>query len=142
VNNIIIVIIIIIISSSSSTISTVHHPPHTPAEERHARAKDQFVGADLQRNSSWNSMYQQLLDYKLANNGDVLVLTSKDSLPDVKKLSKWVQNQRVHYKYYMNGDTKHIKKHRIDALNKVRVVCNLLFFIIIYYVIDDFFPST
>jgi hypothetical protein len=64
-------------------------------------------------------MYQQLLDYKEAH-GDVLVLTSKDSPPDVKKLSKWVQNQRVHYKYYMNGDTKHIKKHRIDALNKVR----------------------
>lgn len=64
-------------------------------------------------------MYQHLLDYKQAH-GDVLVLTSKDSSPDVKKLSKWVQNQRVHYKYHMNGDTKHIKKHRIDALNKVR----------------------
>lgn len=114
-------LIIIIIND----IHDIHHPP-TTAEERHARAKDQFVGADLQRNSSWNSMYQQLLDYKLAHNGDVLVLTSKDSLPDVKKLSKWVQNQRVHYKYYMNGDTKHIKKHRIDALNKVGFVWSTL----------------
>jgi hypothetical protein len=121
--NIIIIIIIII-----NDIHDIHHPP-TTAEERHARAKDQFVGADLQRNSSWNSMYQQLLDYKLAHNGDVLVLTSKDSLPDVKKLSKWVQNQRVHYKYYMNGDTKHIKKHRIDALNKVRAVAQLLYIV-------------
>ncbi|KAL3764334.1 hypothetical protein ACHAW5_003470 [Stephanodiscus triporus] len=95
------------------------------AEERHARAKDQFVEADLQRNCSWNIMYQHLLDYKQAH-GDVLVLTSKDSSPDVKKLSKWVQNQRVHYKYYMNGDTKHIKKHRIDALNKIGFVWSTL----------------
>jgi hypothetical protein len=103
---------------------------YVPAEERHARARDQFVEADLQRNSSWNSMYQQFLDYKQAH-GDVLVLTSKESPPDVKKLSKWVQNQRVHYKYYMNGDTKHIKKHRIDALNKVRVRNYFIFLLIL-----------
>ena len=34
------------------------------------------------------------------------------------------QNQRVHYKYYMTGDTKHIKKHRIDALHKIGFIWN------------------
>ncbi|KAL3806480.1 hypothetical protein ACHAXA_007003, partial [Cyclostephanos tholiformis] len=95
------------------------------AEERLIRARDQFVEADLRRNSSWNSMYRRLLEYKRTH-GDVLVLTSKDSPHDVRKLSKWVQNQRVHYKYYTNGDTKHIKKHRIDALNKIGFVWNML----------------
>lgn len=64
-------------------------------------------------------MFQRLLQYK-EDNGDTLVLTSKDSPADVKKLAKWVQNQRVHYKYFMNGDKKHIKEYRVDALNRVR----------------------
>lgn len=90
-----------------------------PAEDLHARAKAHFVEADLQRNCSWNNMFQRLLQYK-EDNGDTLVLTSKDSPADVKKLAKWVQNQRVHYKYFMNGDKKHIKEYRVDALNRVR----------------------
>ena len=63
-------------------------------------------------------MYRKLLQYK-AENDEILVLTTKDSPTDVKKLAKWVQNQRVHYKYFMNGDKKHIKEHRIEALNRV-----------------------
>ena len=90
-----------------------------PAMARYAIAKNDYVEADLQRNCAWNKMYKQLIEYK-EKNGDVLVLTSKDSSTEIKKLAKWVQNQRVHYKYHMNGDTKHIKAHRIDALNQVR----------------------
>jgi hypothetical protein len=94
------------------------------ATERHARALEQYIDADLARNSSWNIMYSQLVQYKRAHDGDVLVLTSSNTTPEIKKLSKWVQNQRVHYKYYINGDTKHIKKHRIDALNKIGFIWN------------------
>lgn len=36
-----------------------------------------------------------------------------------------VQNQRVFYKYYINGDTKHIKEHRVDALNNLGFVWNV-----------------
>lgn len=95
------------------------------AEELHARAKERFVEADLQRDCSWNKMYRKLLQYK-AENDEILVLTTKDSPTDVKKLAKWVQNQRVHYKYFMNGDKKHIKEHRIEALNRVGFVWNIL----------------
>merc|ERR1711971_260189 len=95
------------------------------AVERHARAKIHFVEADLQRNCSWNNMYKRLTEYKVEN-GDTLVLTTKDSSADIKKLAKWVQNQRVHYKYHMNGDKKHIKAHRIDALNAIGFVWNVL----------------
>lgn len=99
------------------------------ATERQARAQEQYIDADLQRNSSWNTMYAQLVEYKRTHDGDVLVLTSSSSSSSTspeskKKLSKWVQNQRVHYKYYMAGDTKHIKKHRIDALNKIGFIWN------------------
>ena len=106
------------------------------AMDRQARAQEQYIDADLQRNSSWNTMYAQLVEYKrTSHDGDVLVLltstTSSTSThnnnttpSEIKKLSKWVQNQRVHYKYYMNGDTKHIKKHRIDALNKIGFIWN------------------
>lgn len=36
-----------------------------------------------------------------------------------------VQNQRVFYKYFINGDTKHIKQHRVDALNNLGFVWNV-----------------
>jgi hypothetical protein len=81
------------------------------ATERQTRALEQYIDADLARNSSWNIMYSQLVQYKRTHDGDVLVLTTSNTTPEIKKLSKWVQNQRVHYKYYINGDTKHIKKH-------------------------------
>jgi hypothetical protein len=110
----------------SHTTARSSHPRMKTAEERLIRANDQFVDADLQRNGSWNAMYRRLIKYR-DERGEVLVLQSKDSTPDIKKLSKWVQNQRVHYKYYTNGDTKHIKKHRIDALKKVCTCLYCLF---------------
>ena len=68
-------------------------------------------------------MYYKLITWKENNNGDVLVPVDKDSDEDTKKLSRWVINQRSAYKYFQNGDTKHIKDHRIDALNKVSLWC-------------------
>ena len=69
--------------------------------------------------------YHKLRQWKEDNNGDTLVPTSKGSSEDVKKLAKWVQNQRVFYKYFMNGDTKHIKQHRVDALSQIGFVWNV-----------------
>lgn len=63
--------------------------------------------------------YHKLIQWKEDHNGDTLVPTSKDSSDDEKKLAKWVQNQRVFYKYFLNGDTKHIKQHRIAALDSI-----------------------
>ena len=88
--------------------------------DRHARAKEAFVESDLQRDCSWNRMYQCLLQYR-ERHSDTLVLTNKESLTEVKKLGKWAQNQRVHYKYFCNGDRKHIKEHQIEALYQVSV---------------------
>ena len=73
----------------------------------------------LKESNRWNEMYYKLLQWKENHDGDVLVGVDKDSDEDTKKLSRWVINQRSAYKYFMNGDTKHIKDHRIDALNKV-----------------------
>ena len=41
-----------------------------------------------------------------------------ESDEDAKKLNRWVINQRTAYKYFVNGDKKHIKEYRVDALNK------------------------
>lgn len=73
----------------------------------------------LKESNRWNEMYYKLLQWKENHDGDVLVGVDKDSDEDTKKLSRWVINQRSAYKYFMNGDTKHIKDHRIGALNKV-----------------------
>lgn len=88
-----------------------------------AQFREQIMEDGLRESNRWNDMYQKLLAWKEANNGDVLVAVDKDSDEDTKKLSRWVINQRSSYKYFMNGDTKHIKDHRIDALNKVCYCC-------------------
>ena len=82
----------------------------------------------LRESNRWNDMYKKLLVWKENNDGDVLVAVDKDSDEDTKKLSRWVINQRSSYKYFMNGDTKHIKDHRIDALNKVCCCCCWMYF--------------
>ncbi|KAL7491015.1 hypothetical protein ACHAWT_000504 [Skeletonema menzelii] len=84
-----------------------------------------YLEADLLRVCRWNQMYHKLVQWKEDHNGDTLVQTSKDSSDDVKKLAKWVQNQRVFYKYFINGDTKHIKQHRITALDNLGFVWNV-----------------
>ncbi len=81
------------------------------AKERQARAQEQYIDADLASNSSWNTMLVNYYNINVStHDGDVLVLTTSNSTPEIKNLCKWAQNQRVHYKYYMTGDTKHIKK--------------------------------
>lgn len=95
------------------------------AEERQQRAKSTYLKNNIKGNSPWNTMYNKLVLHKEEHDGDMLVLTTKDSSSDLKKLAKWVQNQRVHYKYYMNGDTKFIKEDRIVALDKIGFVWNV-----------------
>ncbi len=86
-----------------------------------AQFKEQIMEDGLKESNRWNEMYYKLLQWKESHDGDVLVPVDKDSDEDTKKLSRWVINQRsaYKYKYFINGDTKHIKDHRIDALNKV-----------------------
>jgi len=87
-----------------------------------AQFKEQIMEDGLKESNRWNEMYYKLLQWKESHDGDVLVPVDKDSDEDAKKLSRWVINQRSAYKYFMNGDTKHIKDHRIDALNKIGFV--------------------
>ena len=86
--------------------------------------REQIMQAGLRESNRWNEMYYKLLEWKEENDGDMIVSVNKNSDEETKKLSRWVINQRSSYKYFMNGDTKHIKDHRIDALNKV---CSFLF---------------
>mmetsp|Transcript_10749 Transcript_10749/g.16237 ORF Transcript_10749/g.16237 Transcript_10749/m.16237 type:complete len:387 (+) Transcript_10749:120-1280(+) len=87
-----------------------------------AQFREQIMEDGLKESNRWNEMYYKLLQWKENHDGDVLVGVDKDSDEDTKKLSRWVINQRSAYKYFMNGDTKHIKDHRIDALNKMGFV--------------------
>lgn len=91
----------------------------------HARVKELYEKASLNQPSQWNTMYQKLLQWK-EEHGNCLVPNSRDANDDMKQLSKWVMNQRVFYKYFMNGDTKHIREDRVEALKKVFLLfCNL-----------------
>ena len=98
-----------------------------------AQFREQIMEEGLRESNRWNDMYKKLLVWKENNNGDVLVAVDKDSDEDTKKLSRWVINQRSSYKYFMNGDTKHIKDHRIDALNKVCCCCWMHFFPCLFF---------
>jgi len=103
------------------------------------KADRELKELDLLLPGQWNSMYNKLVQYKNKYGhcevsqdgcfGKVLKTNQKRKKPvieeddrdhpDFQKLARWVGNQRVFYKYFQNGDTKHIKKHRIEALNRL-----------------------
>lgn len=87
-----------------------------------AQYRNQIMEEGLKQTSRWNDMYYKLLAWKEDHDGDLTVPCEADSDEETKKLSRWVINQRSAYKYFMNGDTKHIKDHRIDALNEIGFV--------------------
>jgi len=61
-----------------------------------------------------------LILWKESHAGDTCVnYDAKKDDEETKRLNRWVITQRSAYKYWNNGDKKHIKDHRIDALNKV-----------------------
>jgi len=88
-------------------------------ERLKSQFRDQIMDEGLRQSCRWNDMYYKLVEWKEGHNGDTTVPCDPKSSEDVKKLNRWVINQRTGYKYFMNGDKKHIKDHRIDALNKV-----------------------
>ena len=80
--------------------------------------------AQLEIPCQWNVMFKKLLDYR-EEHGNTLVPHSNKTNPELNSLGRFVGNQRVFYKYYINGDKKHIKKYRIDALNRIGFVWNV-----------------
>jgi len=87
-----------------------------------SKFRDQIMDEGLRQTCRWNDMYYKLVEWKEAHDGDTTVPCDAKSDEDVRKLNRWVINQRTAYKYFNNGDKKHIKDHRIDALNKIGFV--------------------
>ena len=59
------------------------------AKERQAGAQEQYIDADLASNSSWNTMLVNYYNINVnTHDGDVLVLTTSNSTPEIKKLCK------------------------------------------------------
>ncbi|KAL9181865.1 hypothetical protein ACHAXT_012208 [Thalassiosira profunda] len=87
-----------------------------------ARFKDQIMDENLRQTCRWNDMYYKLIEWKETHDGDTIVPVNAQSSEETKRLNRWVINQRSAYKYFMNGDRKHIKDHRIDALNRIGFV--------------------
>lgn len=80
--------------------------------------------ADLSDPCQWNDMYHVLEDYKSIH-GHCLVPHRNANDRNLARLGRWVANQRVFYKYFNDGDKRHIKRHRIAALNKLDFVWNV-----------------
>eukprot|EP00584_Thalassiosira_punctigera_P022594 CAMPEP_0172571052 /NCGR_PEP_ID=MMETSP1067-20121228/129878_1 /TAXON_ID=265564 ORGANISM="Thalassiosira punctigera, Strain Tpunct2005C2" /NCGR_SAMPLE_ID=MMETSP1067 /ASSEMBLY_ACC=CAM_ASM_000444 /LENGTH=495 /DNA_ID=CAMNT_0013363285 /DNA_START=27 /DNA_END=1514 /DNA_ORIENTATION=+ len=88
-------------------------------ERLKSQFREQIMEEGLRQSCRWNDMYFTLVAWKKEHDGDTTVPCDPKSSEEVKKLNRWVINQRTAYKYFMNGDKKHIKEHRIDALNKI-----------------------
>lgn len=88
-------------------------------ERLKSQFREQIMDEGLRQSCRWNEMYYKLLQWKEQHDGDTTVPCDAKSTEEIKKLNRWVINQRTAYKYFMNGDKKHIKDHRIDALNKI-----------------------
>ena len=97
---------------------------HANALAKVDQLKSQFqteiMDENLRQPCRWNDMYNKLILWKESHNGDTCVYyDAKKDDEETKRLNRWVITQRSAYKYWNNGDKKHIKDHRIDALNKV-----------------------
>jgi len=92
------------------------------AAERHRRSKEEFMERQLCRPGRWNDNYRKLLKWKEEHDGDTMVTCTKDSPEDVKKLNTWVLRNRCYYRYYNNGDKRHIKEYQIYGLTKIGFV--------------------
>jgi len=62
--------------------------------------------------STWNERLEELKQYK-AQFGNCNV---PQVFPECPKLSKWVKNQKAHYKYYKEGKRSSMNEYKIKAL--------------------------
>ena len=99
------------------------------AEKLVQEANAKLSSVDLQMPGQWNTMYHKLVEFKkrhghcnVAQDRSLRKRDMQDEDNDRKALGRWVGNQRVFHKYYLNGDKRYIKPHRIDALNKLGFV--------------------
>lgn len=91
------------------------------AQSEVSSQKEAVLQLQLLQPSSWNDSYRKLLAYK-EKHGNTNVPHKYKEDPS---LGRFVGNQRVFYKYYQNGDTKHLKAHRIDALNRIGFIWDI-----------------
>jgi hypothetical protein len=93
------------------------------AEEQIQLSRNDMLLCELAKPSQWNNMYRKLVQYQQQHGHCNVPYSPKDGTdPDLKALGRFVGNQRVFYKYYQNGNTKHLKPHRIDALERIGFV--------------------
>jgi len=109
--------------SQHAALKLAHDESSQKVERLKSQFREQIMDEGLRQSCRWNDMYYKLVEWKECRDGDTTVpCDAKKSGEEVKKLNRWVVNQRTSYKYFMNGDKKHIKDHRIDALNKIGFV--------------------
>ncbi|ACI64317.1 predicted protein [Thalassiosira pseudonana CCMP1335] len=106
--------------SQQSAAKQAHSAALAKLSQLKSQYRDYLIDEGLAQNNPWNEYYYKLVEWKRDHNGDVIVPCPNGCEDEeVKKLNRWVIGQRSAYKYWLNGDRKHIKEHRIDALNRI-----------------------
>ena len=83
-----------------------------------------FVWAKRKGQATWDTKYQQLLEYKLQY-GDCLIPTKYSKNP---ALGRWVSTQREHYRMRRNGDPRSkMTDEKIRLLDSIGFVWRLQF---------------
>ena len=80
-----------------------------------SRSKDFRGGQD-----AWQSMFYNLMVYKVNHDNDTNVKFTKERTPE-HSLYLWLQNQRKHYKLYIDGKPSFLNEERIKILQSVGV---------------------
>mmetsp|Transcript_22364 Transcript_22364/g.25911 ORF Transcript_22364/g.25911 Transcript_22364/m.25911 type:complete len:413 (+) Transcript_22364:209-1447(+) len=73
---------------------------------------------------TWSTMLYELLAYKVHHNGDTNVKVSKEHTKE-QTLYLWLQNQRRHYRMYIDGRASFLNEERIKILELVGVNWNV-----------------
>ena len=74
-----------------------------------------MTGDVMKKEANWNTMYQQLVEYK-KEHGDFIVPEGNP------KLQRWVERQRVGFQQFMSGEKSILTEERVKALEDIDFV--------------------
>ncbi len=93
---------------------------HNNSQKKEASSKKDFRGGQ----EAWQAMFYNLMVYKVNHNNETNVKFEKENTP-AHALYLWLQNQRKHYKYFMEGKPSLLNKERIAVLENAGVQWNI-----------------
>jgi hypothetical protein len=112
-------------TSTSINNDTTHHNHHSNNHHSNNHHSNNSRGDFRGGQESWQAMFYNLMVYKVNHDNCTNVKYEKDHTPH-HALYSWLQNQRKHYKYYIEGkQPSYLNEERIKVLESIGIEWNV-----------------